>query len=548
MLFDGIIWAVFVAFYTLLVRLPLIFLNVVLLLFNLIAIGLPQYLLFGISLNGSFNNISLPLLFIRLSIISVIVFVILFVISAIRIHFQKGDEPNPIRIAMKNSIMGTIWLIVIPLVLFAIHSIFNVILTLILGKETASISHVIFLSLRNAEWKNISSIEWEKMAINNFVFDYEVYNKLQTGQGSVLIIIGGLVSIATLIPLLLGLLTLVQKIFQMFFLFVISPFIASASVSDDGKRMKQFQEMYMAKTVSILAIIISLQLFAAFLSRASNWVFTLELLNKNSELDYYAKMLLILGLSAGGAVGAAGISSEITAFVGESTSVRETLGETKNLISQGISLGGAVGAVGGFAKNAGLRFAKGRSAVNFSRDKKNLKKKLKSGHILSNEYKEGLNKLYSQRQADDIHKFQSSENVNKFKNDFLKAHNDFNNKISDTIPEQFQQLNLNDFKKSEFELNEMIKFNSDKIKANDWMIKNLESNNIDGSFDSEINRIKQRNRELTTRHDNLNNFLSIKTNGKESKWTLKNRRRHLEPQKNKILDNYRIKDKKKGDK
>lgn len=192
-----------------------------------------------------------------------------------------------------------------------------------------------------------------------------------------MIIIGGLVSIATLIPLLLGLLTLVQKIFQMFFLFVISPFIASASVSDDGKRMKQFQEMYMAKTVSILAIIISLQLFAAFLSRASNWVFTLELLNKNSELDYYAKMLLILGLSAGGAVGAAGISSEITAFVGESTSVRETLGETKNLISQGISLGGAVGAVGGFAKNAGLRFAKGRSAVNFSRDKKNLKRSLR---------------------------------------------------------------------------------------------------------------------------------------------------------------------------
>ncbi|WP_434329632.1 hypothetical protein V2P39_00895 [Mycoplasma capricolum subsp. capricolum] len=547
MFFDGVIWAIFVAFYTLLVQLPLIFLNVILLLFNLIAVGLPQYLLFGVSLNSSFDNVSLPLLFVRLSIISVIVFVILFVISAIRVHFQKADEPNPIRIAMKNSIVGTIWLIAMPIILFIFHSIFNVILTLVLGNETASISKVIFLSLRNAEWKNISSVEWEKMANNNFTFDRNVYNELKTGQGSILVIIGGLVSIATLIPLLLGLLTLVQKIFQMFFLFVISPFIASASVSDDGKRMKQFQEMYMAKTVSILAIIISLQLFAAFLSRASSWVFSLEL-DINDNLKYFAKLLLVLGLAAGGAVASSGISSEIAAFVGETTSVRETLGETKNLISQGLSLGGATAAVGGFAKNLGLRAVKGKSAVEFSKDKKRLKSKLKSGNILSSEYKDGINKLYSQRQADDISKFQSNENTKRFRSEFLKARDDYNNNLTDTMPEQFQQLNLGDIDKSEWELNQMIKFNSDKIRVNDSMIENLKSNNSVGDFDKEINNLVEKNQNLTKRHDNLENLLSIKTNGKSSKWTLRNRKRHLTPQKDKVLDHYRTKDKKKGNK
>ena len=66
----------------------------------------------------------------------------------------------------------------------------------------------------------------------------------------------------------MGLLTLVQKVFQQFFLFILSPFIAAASIADDGKRMKQWQDMYMAKSFAILGLIISIQLFGAFLTRA----------------------------------------------------------------------------------------------------------------------------------------------------------------------------------------------------------------------------------------------------------------------------------------
>jgi putative membrane protein len=54
-----------------------------------------------------------------------------------------------------------------------------------------------------------------------------------------LVFIGAAVSVATLIPFAMGLLTLVQKVFQQFFLFILSPFIAAASIADDGKRMKQ---------------------------------------------------------------------------------------------------------------------------------------------------------------------------------------------------------------------------------------------------------------------------------------------------------------------
>ncbi|QIN42893.1 hypothetical protein FOY63_01045 [Mycoplasma capricolum subsp. capripneumoniae] len=63
-----------------------------------------------------------------------------------------------------------------------------------------------------------------------------------------------------------------------------------------------------------------------------------------------------------------------------------------------------------------------------------------------------------------------------------------------------------------------------------------------------INNLVEKNQNLTKRHDNLENLLSIKTNGKSSKWTLRNRKRHLTPQKDKVLDRYRTKDKKKGNK
>ncbi|SYV89974.1 Uncharacterised protein, partial [Metamycoplasma alkalescens] len=61
------------------------------------------------------------------------------------------------------------------------------------------------------------------------------------------------------------------KIFQQFFLFVISPFIAAASVADDGKRMKQFQEMYASKSFAILGLVVGVQLYSVFIGRAMNW-------------------------------------------------------------------------------------------------------------------------------------------------------------------------------------------------------------------------------------------------------------------------------------
>ncbi|WP_434341900.1 hypothetical protein V2P24_01070 [Mycoplasma putrefaciens] len=455
-MWNWITWGIFILGYVPLVRLPLVFLEGVSSIFQLLAIGLPQYLLFGIPIDGKFSDATLPYLFIRLSIISILVFVILFVISLIRVHFQKENEENPIKIAMKNSLTGTVWLISIPLILFIATTIFNILLTLISGDASDSISKTIFASLRNHRNNDISVSEWEKIANNGFNFERSTFNKLANQEGLILVLMGGLISISTLIPFLLGILTLVQKIFQQFFLFIISPFIASASVSDNGKRMKQFQEMYAAKSFAIIGIIISLQLFGVFVSRAQEWVFGLN------NISIIVRFLLLFAIITGGAVASMGITNEITAFVGESASVRETLGETKNLISSTVALSGGAGAIGAFAKKAiNSTTKKGRLRNKRNEEIKLAKQKLKKGHITRSDYqnatvgaqysyKQGLNDIKTEKLAlkaakqnfldnEEIinsNELESSERLSAFKQNEGLSKKDFSRNESSLIRQQ----------------------------------------------------------------------------------------------------------------
>lgn len=413
-MFNKICYGVFMMGYGPFVILMLIAIGLITQLFQLIASGLPQYLLFGISLGDSIKNASLPNLFVRLAIISILVFAIMFVLSAIRMHFYKEGQANPIRIAMKNSIVGTLWLIGVPIGLFLFNTFVNIIMDLILNGAGMPLNQTIFMSLHNPEWK-ITKSEWAQIAKNKFYIPFEIYEKFKFGEGIMLVFIGAAVSVATLIPFAMGLLTLVQKVFQQFFLFILSPFIAAASIADDGKRMKQWQDMYMAKSFAILGLIISIQLFGAFLTRAVGWTRTLK------NLHYALQVLMIFGLAAGGAVATNGIGSEITAFVGESASVRETMSETKGMIASGMALAGAGGAVlkaakamGGNAVKSGLKMAGKNKLLERMDAKSRLKSAFKSGKVGLSEYRSGLAELKADKLQSKQAKYAKEAQIENF--------------------------------------------------------------------------------------------------------------------------------------
>lgn len=407
--YNKIGFGVFNIFWYLLVVLPLILIKSILICYQLIAISLPQYLLFGIGLSEAFELSKFPTLFLRLLIISVAIYIVIFAASLIRLHFWKGDnEPNPVSVALKYSVLATVWIIGIPLVLYVFNLLIGIMINLITGSGKEALDYQIFINLYDpTRLKGISPKDWQYIYENNYFLKFEQYAQLENGRAVELVFLGALLSVSTLIPLVMGMLVVVQKVFQQFFLFIIAPFVAPTAMADDGKRLRQWGQMYFAKGFSILGFLVSIQVLGAFILQTFKWVNSPDL----KDLHIMVRYLLILGVIVGGAVASTSISSEVAAFIGESASIKESISETKGMMAGAMALGGGVFAAakgvgkmmkagGGALAKAGAAVKGGKRGVQALNAKRDLKAKLKNGKIDQEEYelaKQGLDARVAQR-------------------------------------------------------------------------------------------------------------------------------------------------------
>ncbi|UOE64634.1 hypothetical protein MbovBow_01325 [Mycoplasmopsis bovis] len=408
------------------VRLPLILIDLVAKTYTLISTSLPQYLMFGIKPGQSFTDAQLPTLFLRLTIISVFVFAILFILSAVRVQFQKRDEVSPISVAMKRSLLGVLIIIGIPILLYLFTMIINILMNLILGGEGVTIGQSIFESLYDKTWaaKGLSFTTWKQSdpEMGSFHISRSTYKKLPDGSPGQILFMGAFLGFGTLVPLGAGLIVLVTKVFQQFFLFIISPFIVSASVADDGKRMKQWMEMYAAKAYAILGMLIGMQMLVVWTTKSIGWANTLN-------MNYFARFILMVGLIIGGVVSVSSLTDIVASFAGESASAKEALASTKASLKGGIALAaggfGAITAaktVGKFARNNALtkgvqgimgKSAGGRQFLENADSKRRIKQAFKDGKIGLAERNEKLNELKGQMQTGIINKMKLREQKEK---------------------------------------------------------------------------------------------------------------------------------------
>ncbi|UOE63493.1 hypothetical protein MbovWib_01885 [Mycoplasmopsis bovis] len=425
-MFTQLLYAIFIAVYTIFVRLPLILIDLAAKTYTLISTSLPQYLMFGIKPGQSFTDAQLPTLFLRLTIISVFVFAILFILSAVRVQFQKRDEVSPISVAMKRSLLGVLIIIGIPILLYLFTMIINILMNLILGGEGVSIGQSIFESLYDKTWaaKGLSFTTWKQSdpEMGSFHISYSTYKKLPDGSPGQILFMGAFLGFGTLVPLGMGLIVLVTKVFQQFFLFIISPFIVSASVADDGKRMKQWMEMYAAKAYAILGMLIGMQMLVVWTTKSVGWANTLN-------MNYFVRFILMVGLIIGGAVSVSSLTDIVASFAGESASAKEALASTKASLKGGIALAaggfGAVTAaktVGKFARNNALtkgvqgimgKSAGGRQFLENADSKRRIKQAFKDGKIGLAERNEKLNELKGQMQTGKVNKMKLREQKEK---------------------------------------------------------------------------------------------------------------------------------------
>ncbi|WP_029513776.1 Mbov_0396 family ICE element transmembrane protein [Mycoplasmopsis primatum] len=488
---NSICYAVFALFYYGFVWFPLLLIKYVVKIYQLLAIDLPQYLYFGIRNAGDFKSINLPDMFIRLAIISMIIFVLLFLISGIKMGFQKQNEESPVKIALRNSLTGTAWIVALPLILYALNLIVSMMFNLIFSSAGMSVEKTLFMAWYSPErFPNFTRAEYEAVADNNFIIDKQTYLRmfLNFGDGSLFVIIGVASSIGTLVPLVLGLMVLIQKIFEQFFLFIIAPFVGASSVNDNGARMKKWQEMYVTKSIVIFGFLLSIQVLTLFLTSALNWAMGID-------GHFLLRLALSIIVVIGGAMAATSMNSLIVSFVGEGASIKETLSNGVSNVKAIASLGAGVFAAGAVAKKmlkAGSKMTGATKLAGKMKDKfkktnlgqklgakKNLKDLYKSGKISKEEYQSGLsgvNEMFSK----------NAENITASKAEW----NTFNEDTAKKIKSGESSLDMSDLSASD---NSLIK----KENALGKEIASIERMGINKDNKAYYNKIKKKHSDLT---------------------------------------------------
>ncbi|QIW62339.1 Mbov_0396 family ICE element transmembrane protein [Mycoplasmopsis gallinacea] len=165
------------------------------------------------------------------------------------------------------------------------------------------------------------------------------------------ILVGFIGVVVPTILFVFTLLSVIIKIFELLYMFIISPWISAYSVVDNGKMMKKWKLMFVSKFFSIALYPVIIQIYVLFINR------TLSFWDKNDDglLHTFTKIFILIGatLSINGA-------TVITAaFFGDNLSVREGLSQ----LSQISQLKTAAMGAGAIALGVGAKAVKGGLAV-----------------------------------------------------------------------------------------------------------------------------------------------------------------------------------------
>ncbi|WLP85209.1 Mbov_0396 family ICE element transmembrane protein [Mycoplasma seminis] len=438
-MFGGLYYGVYSAFSTILVGLPLKLITVIVQAYQLIAIDLPQYILFGVRISDGISGAEVPLMFVRFVIVSLVMWVFMVMLSVVRMHYAKMDgSDNYVRIALKRSAVGTLYLIGIPVILFVANMLIALVVGVILGNGgNSTLSDTIWSSLYDKRelQGRISMEDWNSWSSLNTSSQYTIprdfYDKLNWGEGVQVIITGAMIALGTIYCLVLGIMLVVGKVLQMFWLFMISPFVVSASIMDDGKRIKIWRTQYIGKQLSILAFFVGIQIYVQFVARAGSYINALD------DVGFLLKILLSVALYVGGALAMQNFGAEVSSFIGESASIKEGMQDMKSVITGGRMLGkmgglalagaGASVALGKKAGDIG-RFGLGANGKQLALDRKQAIAKFKKGEItrsqMHSQIRDAKVKAFENKQANKQAKQYYKDNT-KFKdriNPFSKEH------------------------------------------------------------------------------------------------------------------------------
>lgn len=313
--------------------------------------GLITNILFGSSSEFHWDNI--PMQFWWFVVVAISIFALIFTIQMIILLFKESTETKTKLVAaIQNSTKAFAFMFLIPIFFFIANFIVESLALTVINHfgNSSNIAEYLY-HIGDPNWNGSASAPPNYGPPSN-IGDYNMIAQI-FGSWFMLFAI-----------FMIGI-TLVQKVIELFFLFIISPIVMIVMVLDDGKAAFIWKDMVIAKFLASTGTLIGYYVFISV---------TQILLSSGLEgLDTgaFVRSLFIILFLCGGGLATMAFSDIIASFVGESAGIREGMSSMRSTISGGMMALGAGRMVGkgiGFArsKRAGGMSNAGSVASGFS--------------------------------------------------------------------------------------------------------------------------------------------------------------------------------------
>lgn len=301
---------------------------------NYLTGGVVGDLMFGSKQKFSFQNI--PMAFWYFVITALCLFSLIFTITMIKILFQDATETKKFIVALQNGSKAFVFIFLIPIFFFlANFAIANIakMITSGFGGENGNIANSLY-NIGNKNWDgsgdNIPSNYSYPDNIGNFNMIAEVFGVW-----------------FMLFSMFMIRIALVQKIIELFFLFIISPWVMVIMTIDNGKGAFIWKDMVIAKFLASTATLTGYFIFMTTIQ---------TILSTNLAglgIEGIGKSLFVILMMYGGGLTVMAFSDVVANLIGEAAGVREGMSSMKSTVAGGMMAMGAgkiAGKAFGFAK------------------------------------------------------------------------------------------------------------------------------------------------------------------------------------------------------
>ncbi len=280
--------------------------------------------MFGSKQEFSFQNI--PMAFWYFAITALCLFSLIFTITMIKILFQDATETKTkFIVALQNGSKAFVFIFLIPIFFFlANFAIANIakMITSGFGGKNGNIANYLY-NIGNWNWDgsgdNIPSNYFYPDNIGNFNMIAEVFG----------------VWFMLFSMFMIGI-ALVQKIIELFFLFIISPLVMVIIKIDNGKGAFIWKDMVIAKFLASTATLTGYFIFMTTIQ---------TILSTNLAglgIEGIGKSLFVILFMCGGGLAVMVFSDVVANLIGEAAGVREVMSSMKSTVAGGMmAMGGS---------------------------------------------------------------------------------------------------------------------------------------------------------------------------------------------------------------